>query len=483
MSISSALLSAVSGLNATSRAANVVSSNLANVLTDGYAPRRLEQEAQGQGLPGVKITGIFRDVDPGILADRRIADAELAHADTRAQFLTAVERSIGTPDESTSLSARLAAFDAALVSASATPENTALLQAAVLRAGDLTTGFEAASDKIQALRTDADGQIEQAVGRINTLLGNIQSLNARISNRGVPDQHMATLQDQRQSLIDDLSGFIPLRQVPRGGGTVALFTTGGAIVLDGAPATLDFTASNLVQPHMTLDNGLLSGLTINGVAVAPSGPGSPVDGGRLSALFSIRDDLAVDAQTQLDATARDVIERFQQAGLDPTLAPGDPGLFTDGGAAFDPLNEVGLSGRLSVNALVDPDQGGALYRLRDGLGASAPGSAGDGTLLSQLAGALSANRSLASGDLGAAARPASGHLANLSSRLAQDRLTLDQARTFASTLQAELADLEAQQGVDSDAETQKLLLIEQAFAANARVIQTVDEMMQTLLRI
>jgi flagellar hook-associated protein 1 FlgK len=30
---------------------------------------------------------------------------------------------------------------------------------------------------------------------------------------------------------------------------------------------------------------------------------------------------------------------------------------------------------------------------------------------------------------------------------------------------------------------QRLLLVEQAFAANARMIQTIDDMMQTLLRI
>lgn len=38
-------------------------------------------------------------------------------------------------------------------------------------------------------------------------------------------------------------------------------------------------------------------------------------------------------------------------------------------------------------------------------------------------------------------------------------------------------------GVDSDAEMQKLLQYEQAYAANARVIQAVNDMMDQLLRI
>ena len=38
-------------------------------------------------------------------------------------------------------------------------------------------------------------------------------------------------------------------------------------------------------------------------------------------------------------------------------------------------------------------------------------------------------------------------------------------------------------GVDSDAEMQKLLEYEQAYAANARVIQAIEEMMDQILRL
>ena len=47
----------------------------------------------------------------------------------------------------------------------------------------------------------------------------------------------------------------------------------------------------------------------------------------------------------------------------------------------------------------------------------------------------------------------------------------------------ELQNLQREDGVDSDFELQRLMLIEQAYAANARMIQTVDEMMQQLLRL
>jgi len=60
---------------------------------------------------------------------------------------------------------------------------------------------------------------------------------------------------------------------------------------------------------------------------------------------------------------------------------------------------------------------------------------------------------------------------------------VDQTLSFATARQAGLKDIELQQGVDSDEQMQRLLLIEQSYSANARMIQTVDEMLQTLLRI
>ena len=58
-------------------------------------------------------------------------------------------------------------------------------------------------------------------------------------------------------------------------------------------------------------------------------------------------------------------------------------------------------------------------------------------------------------------------------------LSVTQAGTRAEALQTVLDG----DGVDTDAEMQKLLLIEQAYAANARVIATVQAMIDTLMRI
>ncbi len=484
MSISSALSSALSGLSASSRQAQVISNNLANALTPGYGVRRvgLTTPGDGQGT-GVLVTGVTRDVDQTLLSDRRRADSDVAFSTTKADFFADLERVLGTPEDAHSLTSRLADFEASLASAAVRPEEESRLQAAVLAAQDITRGLNETAGRVQVLRTDAESRIRQDVDDTNRLLQQVQSLNSQVvdaRNRGNPT---ASFEDQRRLVLDNLAEIVPLRTFVRESGEVALYTPKGAVLLDGSAAEFSFSASSVITADMTQGNGLLSGLQINGISVITSGDASPLDGGRLAANFEIRDELAVDAQTQLDAVARDLVTRFQQTGLDATRNAGDPGLFTDQGAAFDPLNEVGLSRRIDVSDAVRPDEGGAYWRLRDGLFAVAPGPVGDGALLQGLNSALSDSSTLASGDLGATERGAPGHVAAMMSYLGQQRLALDQSVSFARSNQAGLVEAELSLGVNSDEELQRLLLVEQSYSANARLIQTVEDMIDTLLRI
>ncbi|EKD61720.1 MAG: hypothetical protein ACD_54C00129G0001, partial [uncultured bacterium] len=52
MSISGGLSSALSGLNAAARAAEIVSSNIANAMTEGYGRRELQTSARSLGGSG-----------------------------------------------------------------------------------------------------------------------------------------------------------------------------------------------------------------------------------------------------------------------------------------------------------------------------------------------------------------------------------------------------------------------------------------------
>ena len=485
MSITSALGSALTGLSATSRQAEILSSNVANATTPGYARREVGLRAAvlaGTGQ-GVAITGITRDVDRQLLGERRQAQAGEGDRSVRAAFLGRVEGAFGTPDSAGSLAARVASLDQSLLEAAGRPESEARLATIASNIGSLINGLASATDDIQDARMNADRQSADQVGILNGTQAQLEKLNDSLLSFTGAGRDVSALLDERQRLVDTISTIVPIREVQRDNNQIALYTTGGVTLLDGQPAVFGFTPTRLITPEMTQTSGGLSGLTISGRPYDTGGPNSLILGGTLAGHFAVRDDLAVSAQGKLDAVARDLVERFSAPGLDPTLATGAPGLFTDGGTAFLPINEAGLAGRLSMNAAADPRQGGALFRLRDGLGAVTSGPPGNGTLLGALQGALTASNPLSSTAFIAGNRSFAALTRDLLSDTSTLRLSAQSEQSFAAGRLTALSDIEAQNGIDTDQEMQQLLVIEKNYSANARVIQTVSDMIDTLLRL
>ena len=483
MTISNTLASALSGLTAASRAAELVSSNIANATTPGYARRELALASRivGTSGQGVQIVGVTRVENLAIIADRRLAQAGQGDSDARTNFYQKIETAIGTPDLAHSLNGRIAAFDTTLTQAASHPESEARLQAVLNSAKALTGGINQISKDIQSARLVADNEIDAQVSQLNDGLTKVVELNVQIRRGWGLGQDTSALLDMRQQVVDKISSIVPLRIVDKGDGSISMYATGGAVLVDGGAAVFGFTKTNTIVAEMTQASGALSGLTMNGRAIATAGPGSVIRGGSLSAEFANRDELGVEAQVQLDAVARDLVERFQDSGLDATRLPGDAGLFTDAGLAFDPVNEIGLSARIAVNAAVDPSAGGGVWRLRDGLGATVEGERGNNALIADLRKALTQSRPPASGQFIGGARSytvlAGDYLSQVSTNLvrAQGQTAYSAARldTFEQ--------IEAQDGVDTDQEMQTLLQIEQAYAANAKVVQSVDDMLRILM--
>ena len=484
MTISGALTNALSGLRAAGRGAEVVSSNISNALTPGYGRRVLGLSSSTIGdYGGVRVDGIMRIVDASLAADKRLAGSEQQNAQGSADFFQRVEMLLGTPDNPSSMTARLADLENALITAASRPDATERLDAAVFQAKGLASSLRATSDGIQEARGVADRTIAGQVDQLNVSLEQVVALNQQITALQVQGGNIAGLQDQRQGIIDAISNLVPVREVPRDNGQIALYSTGGAVLLDGTAATVGFEPSNVVTPYMSVGAGTLSGLTINGTPVRTGTDNGVLRGGALGAQFNIRDELGVEAQEQVDAIARDLVMRFQDPAVDATLAPTDAGLFSDSGGAFDPVNERGLSSRLELNAAVDPDQGGHSWRMRDGLNAVLPGTAGNASLLQNLSTVLNDPRVPASGGFSGGAFTLTGLAAAVTSGIGSSRTIAEQQLSFASARLSELTERQLADGVDTDEEIQRLLIIEQAYAANARVVEAVDEMMQTMLRL
>ncbi|MEP2717491.1 flagellar hook-associated protein FlgK [Pseudophaeobacter sp.] len=481
MSITSALNSAMTGLTANARLSQVTSENLANALTPGYSSQTLNLHTNGV-TPGVRIGDVERNIDPALQSSARKAEAEHSKSQVYADFYARMSGLVGKVDDSTSITAQISNFDAALVEAVSRPDSTERLHDLSVKAGLIVQSITAAADGLNKLRVAAESSIDVQVDQLNNQLKELEKLNARIVVTQAAGASTTAMEDQRDLLVDQVNAAIPVNVVQRDQGRIALISVGGVALLDGKAAEISFDAKRNIEPQMTQANGLLSGLEINGFAMDTTVTG-PLRGGTLISQFDIRDNVAVESQNDLDAMARDLVERFQDPALDGTIGLTDAGIFTDAGGFFDPADTIGLAARLELNDLVAMDGQAETWRFRDGLYAATPGEPGNASLLNAYSDVISENRTVSTIKLGTISSDLNTLSASVMSRFARDSDSANNSLSFAATSHTEMAKAELALGVDSDAELQNMMVIENAYAANAKMLSAIDEMMQSLLRI
>lgn len=321
---------------------------------------------------------------------------------------------------------------------------------------------------------------------MNESLKAIQDLNNRISGAVNGNTDTAALEDQRQMLLDKISQIVPIKDIPRENGAIDIMTQEGVFLLTGSVHELKFSPAGVVPAGATYSpsGGILSGVTVGDQNLTPGTGSFGVQTGALAGYFTVRDSVAPEFLSQLDSLAADLVNRFSGSTVDPTNSTGAPGLLTDAGGPVDPANITGIAGRLRLNAAIDPHQGGNVTRIRDGVGATSAGPSGNSDILNNILDAFTKSETAptSSGLLGD--HSSMGLAAGLSSIIGEARVYSDalaaSTKSRATTLyEAELG----KTAVDTDAEMQSLLVIEQAYAANARVIQTVGEMLDILMRL
>ena len=482
MSISAALNTARAGLNVVGARADLVATNVANASTPGYVRRALSvsETILGGQTSGVQINGIDRSVDARLTEERRRLGSDMAQADVLSETWGKFSQRIGDDIESSVLFRNMAAFDTALKDAAQSPESTTHANQVVLSANNLVSEFTSLSSMISQERHRADQDIAVSVDALNASLRDIEDLNRSLASIDRGSAEAAALFDERGRVLDRISEFLPIQTHPRESGAIDVLTSEGVFLVAGDARVVNFTPSNAVGSAQSLAGGTLSGLTVDGTDITPGvGTFGAVSGGSLGALFTLRDTDLPELETQLDTMAQDVIDRFSDPSIDATNPAGSPGLFLDSDATAG----TGIAGRLQLNALVDPNQGGAVWRLRDGLGAAAPGSPGDNTILSNLSDAFETVRSVSVPGL-QGGFTATDLVAQLGSLAGQKRI---QNESVLSSTSLQFGAVQQAEGdatsVDIEQEMQNLLIIEQAFAANARVIEAASQMVRELMEI
>ncbi|KAA2237578.1 flagellar hook-associated protein FlgK [Salinarimonas soli] len=310
MSLGGALNSALSGLRTTQAGINVVSQNVANAGSVGYSRRQMSavQTLSGTSTTGVRAGEVQRILDVVAQRQLRLETSAAGYTGLRADYASSLERLFGQPGAAGSLDKAVNDFTGALQSLMANPGDPATRAAVLDRAGGLASLIGATADGIQSLRTDAEGRIGGAVRRADDLLQGIQALNARVitPKGGTPD---AALLDERDRLIDELSGLMDVQVSMDDTHSVRLSTQAGQTLFDGSMAVrLSFDGRSSLGPDTLYATDATRGV---GTISAQVPGGAKIDliargafrSGEIGAAIEMRDDVLVQAQRQLDELA------------------------------------------------------------------------------------------------------------------------------------------------------------------------------------
>lgn len=481
MSLALAFSSALTGLHVTSRATQLVADNIANAQTEGYGVRTLDQSARvviGAG-GGVVARGVHRETDEGLLAERRAAAADTASAAAISDFWMQIERAVGVPDDPGSLAHQIGRLEDALSFAIAHPDSDPALSQIADAVRGIAQSFHQIQARVTEQRAAADSRIARDVDSLNHGLEEIVKLNREIQRQTLLGGAPQALMDTRQRLIDQVAEIVPVTTIAGDDHQIMLMAQDGTILAHRSAARFDFVRTPDLTPAELVEDGAVSALQVNGREIA--GNSAMLSAGRLGAALSIRDGLAPKVQTQIDALAADTVTRFMGTHVDPGLPPGAFGLFALDGHSVMPADMTGIAGKLQLNALADPKTGGALWRLRDGLHAATPGPVAENAQFGRLVAALRDTVPL--GLSAAGERSLQGHVVNMGADIGTNRLGAETTQSSSKARLAALQDALSAQGVDTDFEMSKLLVLERAYAANARVLATLDAMLRTVMEI
>ena len=231
--------------------------------------------------------------------------------------------------------------------------------------------MNSASATVQNVRQQADAGIASSVSTINSILSQFQQVNDTIVNSPA-GADLTDLQDQRDSLLQKLSSEVGITTVTRANNDMAIFTDSGVTLFDKTPRSVTFSST---ANFSAATQG--QAVYADGVPITAQGSPLSIHTGRLAGLVSVRDNLAVTYQKQLDEIARGLITNFQETDQSATpTQPAQAGLFTDGGSLTVPAAGVavpGLAATIQVAASVDLTTGNPAL-LRDG-GISSNGAA------------------------------------------------------------------------------------------------------------
>ena len=452
----SSLNTALSALRYQQAALDIASTNIANASTDGYVRRRAVGETVGAAAAtavwsrsneigsGVQSAGVQRLVD-GLLDTRvRREHGRQAYLDTKADAMARVENGLAEPGDAGVASA-LTDFRSSLQDLVNSPGSEAARSQVLSAASVVADAFHIQARNVADEAGDQRARLLVDQQEVNDAATQLAAANRTIASAKVNGTDVSTLLDSRDQLalrISELTGATATERSDGGMdvmlGGQPLVSGGSASVLGVAGVASDGSATGTVSFTITQPDGT-------------TGPSFDLAAGEMGGTAELLNDTLPTYLAGLNAivtTFAADLNAAQVAGFDQAGAPGQP-LFAVG----DPLDPAG-----TITVAITSPSGVAASGL--------PGGVLDGSNADALADAITIDD--------AYQRLVNSFGSSVASvqRLAGNQRAMS---TQVDSAREQLA------GVSLDEETVNMVLAQHSYEAAARVMTTVDEMLDTLI--
>lgn len=329
MSLSSTLATAMAGLRANQAALSIVSSNIANAQTPGYIT---QSSIQVEALTGdigasVSVLGVNRQLNQFVQTQLRSETSGGAYADQMASVLNQLQSVYGTPGDAGTLETAFSDFTTALQSLSTTSGSASSQISAVTAAQNLAQQLNATTQGIQTLRSNAEQDINISVGQANAAMAQIAQINTQLQALTPTDPTAATLMDQRDKAIDQLSQLMDIRVSTDKTNQTTIYTSNGVELVGVQASTLSFNSQGTLNPssqwNINPAKSTVGNLTIklaNGAVIDMIATNS-ITSGQIAADVTLRDKTLVQAQAQVDQLAAAMASALSDKTTPGTAAP------------------------------------------------------------------------------------------------------------------------------------------------------------------
>ena len=445
-----------SGLAASQIGQDVTGNNITNANTPGYSVESANFQANfsvsppdsvtgslpnGQIGTGVSVAAITRSHDVYLDNQVRTANASVGSENAQSSSLQQIEQAYNEPSNS-GLNEALTKFYQGFNSVVSDPSNLGGRSTAIQNGVAVANALQSVSSQLTDIGKQLASQSADDVQTINSYGAQIASLNATIRASNTAGQQPNILLDQRDQLLDKLSSLANISTQANADGSinVALGTTDLVVGVDANTVTLAG-----LQGRGDLQSGELAGV--------------------VQAQANVQNNLA--SLNNLAAAVVSQVNAVHSAGA---------GLDGSTGLNFFSVTAGSEASTIAVNpALVADPSKLAAAAVPGGGGIPPPG---DGSNAASLAALQS--QAVAGGPL--AGVTTLGYYQQTVTEAGSQAAT---AKTAASDVQASQSQLSQQRtsvtGVSTDQEMIHMLQYQRAYQASARVVQTMDSMLNTLI--